>query len=188
MKNKKYCACGCTNVLGKKAKNGLNPNCSYKFCECGCGKQIGSRARFSRGHQWRDPATRKFMSKRISEEYNYGIPRHTTAHTEQARNQISKSRKGKCAAKENPNWKGGQYTDALGYVWIRVDPSKPGQQAYKQRSRLAIEKRLGRELTSAEIVHHVNENKSDDRPSNLQIMSRAEHMKVHKLPGHNRKS
>lgn len=39
---------------------------------------------------------------------------------------------------------------------------------------------LGRLLTSDEIVHHRNEDPSDDRIENLEIVTRAEHIQMHR--------
>lgn len=49
-------------------------------------------------------------------------------------------------------------------------------------SRAVMEAHLGRPLTSSEIVHHRNEDPTDDRIENLQILTRAEHLALHR-PG-----
>lgn len=47
--------------------------------------------------------------------------------------------------------------------------------------RLIMEKHIKRKLKKSEIVHHINENKLDNRIENLQIMSKSEHNKHHKI-------
>lgn len=42
-----------------------------------------------------------------------------------------------------------------------------------------MEKHLGRKLLRKEIVHHINENRLDNRLKNLQLVSRSEHNKIH---------
>ena len=45
--------------------------------------------------------------------------------------------------------------------------------------RLVAEQMVGRSLSDAEVVHHINGNKIDNRPENLMILSQSEHMKIH---------
>lgn len=70
--------------------------------------------------------------------------------------------------------------DTFGYVWI-LAPNHPGSHnGYVKRSRLNVEMRIGRFLTSKEVVHHLDENKGNDSISNLMIFpSQKEHASFH---------
>lgn len=52
---------------------------------------------------------------------------------------------------------------------------------YIRRSDLVLEQKLGRYLIRPEIAHHINENKQDDSPCNLEVMTTAEHTRHHKI-------
>lgn len=43
------------------------------------------------------------------------------------------------------------------------------------------EQRLGRRIRPNEVVHHIDENKQNNNISNLQVMTRAEHARIHAL-------
>jgi len=84
----------------------------------------------------------------------------------------------------NGNWKGGEISDGHGRILIYApkhpNPSYCGTHVY--RYRLVMEKYLGRFLLPSEIVHHKNEDQSDDRIENLEVMTQAKHCKLHLHP------
>ena len=45
--------------------------------------------------------------------------------------------------------------------------------------RFVLEKKIGRYLTKGEIAHHINGDKSDNRPQNLELLTISEHNKQH---------
>ena len=66
-------------------------------------------------------------------------------------------------------------TDKNGYqYYMGVDKKE------KPVHRAVVESHLGRELLTDEIVHHKNQNPSDNRLENLEVLSISQHMKVHR--------
>lgn len=49
----------------------------------------------------------------------------------------------------------------------------------RHQHRRVMEAHLGRKLTSDEVVHHIDENKHNNSLSNLQLVTRAEHARIH---------
>ena len=73
---------------------------------------------------------------------------------------------------QHPKWKGGISDDGMGY--LRLNKGK------KRIHRIVVEKSLGRVLSSNEIVHHIDGDKTNNNISNLQIVTRSEHCQIHK--------
>lgn len=66
-----------------------------------------------------------------------------------------------------------------GYKYVMV-----GKRHYEPEHRVVMERFLGRKLKSQEHVHHEDENKLNNSPSNLRVLSRSEHMRIHRTGKH----
>jgi hypothetical protein len=69
------------------------------------------------------------------------------------------------------------YSHNQGYLRVR---NERGEIVLQHRD--VMERKLGRKLLSNEIVHHKNEVKTDNEPSNLETLTRAEHTSLHQAP------
>lgn len=73
------------------------------------------------------------------------------------------------------------YTTKEGYKQI-YKPNSPDarENGYAPEHRIKASKKLGRPLTSNEVVHHIDGNKQNNKAKNLKVMTRAEHYELHK--------
>lgn len=87
---------------------------------------------------------------------------------------------------DNNNWRGGRRIASNGYVMVRVGTDHPMSNVagYAYEHRMVMSRVLGRLLNRNEIVHHVNGDKTDNRPENLKLCgSMLEHFEHHRKPG-----
>lgn len=72
---------------------------------------------------------------------------------------------------------------SVGY-WQVYRPGHPmaGKTGYLMEHRLIMAEHLGRNLLPSEVVHHLNEDKGDNRLPNLELMTKAEHDRTAKTP------
>jgi len=75
---------------------------------------------------------------------------------------------------KHPLWKGGFYYSEDGYKMLGTGNAKEAEH------RRVMEGFLGRKLAPDEVVHHMNKIRDDNRIENLQVMTRAEHMNLHR--------
>lgn len=78
-------------------------------------------------------------------------------------------------------WRGGR-TLHQGKYWLIYRPEHPksDSKGYVREHRLVMEEKLGRYLSTKELIHHKNGDTMDNSIDNLQIVSRTSHIKIHK--------
>lgn len=81
---------------------------------------------------------------------------------------------------KNHNWRSGLTMSPGGYLSFTTSPSN-GEHGGKLLHKVIAEWKIGRPLAEGEVVHHCDENKLNNAPSNLQVMTQSDHAKHHAL-------
>jgi hypothetical protein len=146
-------------------------------CACGCGtliapiNKMGKPARYAHGHNPGGEETR-FQ------------PGHDGSAGVEARKAL-----GIYSGPGHPNWKGGQWRVGGGYVRVTITPEqaalwptalKHGNGWSIQRSHKVWNEAHPDDLVETGYhVHHLNHQRDDDRPENLEKMLRGDHLRRH---------
>jgi hypothetical protein len=170
------------------------------YCQCGCGGKTSLATRNDKRIGWVKGKPLRFINNHhgsfaVHKKYDGGpgyIP--PTGYCECGCGQ--KTKIAKCGSAEdgyvlgqprrfvkghngrgsgNGMYKGGECFDKRAGRWL----ADRGDGVFILRSRVAMQKHMGRELDRNEIVHHRNKNPLDDNLENLEVMSRADHARLH---------
>lgn len=91
--------------------------------------------------------------------------------------------------KQNSMWKGGRTIASNGYVLIRVGMEHPFAdcRGYAYEHRVVASEKIGRLISSSEQVHHIDGNKTNNHPDNLEVLTVQQHCYKHRKSSSNRR-
>ena len=174
-----FCSAECLRVVGAKPRTGATRPCEWcqqdmyvpptapkkRFCSTDCQKAWQRRNQQTNtcpvcGKEWTLSASQKYHRA----DY---CSRACEARA-RIRRPLDREHNGKPAV-----------IDSHGYVRIyQPDHPRATKSGWIFEHRWIVEQALGRYLDSDEHVHHINHNRSDNRPENLQHMSNCAHAAI----------
>ena len=159
--------CGGIYVLPREYSPSDKRNPRFRFCSTPCAKRAGIQL----------PAMGVYKYRIISKPKKCTLP----ALWELIPSVRPRGRPiGSHGTGHPANWNGGRIKHR-GQMYLAA-PQHPrsGKWGYVAEHVLIAEKMLGRYLIDGECVHHINRIKDDNRPENLQVMTTAEHLQLHR--------
>jgi hypothetical protein len=104
---------------------------------------------------------------------------HKRRFTQEGKRKLIDTRK-QITKEKHPMWKGGRRVSAHGYIEIHLPGHhRARKNGYVFEHILVAEKKIGRQLAPGEDVHHINKNKQDNSPGNLDVLSKSDHSALH---------
>lgn len=123
--------------------------------------------------------TREKISKSLREQHTLGLRKESykKISISKKKNNWLKGKKGE----KSPKWKGGHFKQQ-GYTFL-YSPTHPARnnKGYIKRSHLVWFQKTGEIIKSPYVLHHINENKEDDRFENLKKLTISKHLKLHHI-------
>lgn len=84
---------------------------------------------------------------------------------------------------KNPRWRGGRSVASSGYMLVRVGVGHPlaDSRGYAYEHRIVATEKIGRAIRPDEHVHHIDGNKLNNDPANLEVVTAAAHRREHRI-------
>lgn len=179
-----------------------------KLCECGCGEPApiaqansikygyvkGEPTRFVRGHwqknrKWTDAQREKIIAANTGKKRDPAYKARMSAHhkakgirpTHEA---AAKGNSSRPKREGSHSWKGGtSYVNGRKCLYLPNHP-RSHRNGYVYEHIVIAEQSLGRPIEADEVVHHIDNDPTNNDPSNLHVFtSQAEHMRHHRQAG-----
>lgn len=172
---KKYCSHKCSNMASSKIrkKEKIELECEY------CKHKFYLLESVIKSREKQSGTTIKYCSQKcmgLANRTRYiEVCRNCGKKFETTRNKFCCVECVNQYRKESGIMKRDGYWFENGYKVIYLD----GDNYIKEHIQI-MEKHIGRKLNADEVVHHINENKTDNRLENLKLMTRSEHSRLHR--------
>lgn len=181
LKRRKFCSKAC---VGLSRKNVRKKQWAQMTCrECGVSFEVPLA--------WVKNGRRQYCTKKCRTKARPPKSRTGQVHTPAARQAMSEKATGRYAMERSSQWKGGRFRtrDKYWSVMIATLPVDAqalarqmlgGKYKYILEHRIVAAMTLKRPILQSEVVHHINGDKGDNRPENLEVVPRAAHSVHHR--------